>query len=246
MSKLNEFISAIKTQGVARTNRYLVKLEVPGGNSDTIQLAQLYCDGAALPGMNIATTPSRIFGENREMPYERLFDTITLDFYVDADMKVKKLFDDWIRQIIDPNTRAIQYYKRYTRELTIEVLDIQAVEIEYGEVEIFTKAFGPDEGQEGEEVVERVMSESDRVTYGVRLFEVYPKSIGQIQLSGGSRDLMKLPVTFQYKYWDPVSLPPGGPSIRLPATGGADPLGVTTGEGDPDPSYTIENPDYYE
>ena len=39
------------------------------------------------------------------------------------------------------------------------------------------------------------------ITYQVVLFECYPKAIQQIDMSYASRDIMKMQITFQYKYY---------------------------------------------
>jgi hypothetical protein len=146
MSTLEEFKSAIKTRGLARSNRYVVKFYVPGGDTDGNQLAELFCEATSLPGMNIATQPHRMFGENREMPYERMYDTITLDFYVDADMKVKRLFDEWINRIVDPTTRSINYYNTYITDMNIQAIGVgndYDSKYEVDLYEVFPKSIAP-------------------------------------------------------------------------------------------------------
>lgn len=39
-------------------------------------------------------------------------------------------------------------------------------------------------------------------TYRVTLYECYPKTLSPIQMDYASKDIMKLQVTLQYKYWD--------------------------------------------
>jgi len=46
-----------------------------------------------------------------------------------------------------------------------------------------------------------VQDTKDNTTYQVNLYEVWPKSIGAIQMDYASKDVMKLSVTLQYKYW---------------------------------------------
>jgi hypothetical protein len=46
-----------------------------------------------------------------------------------------------------------------------------------------------------------VQDTKDNTTYQVSLYEVWPKSIGSIQMDYASKDVMKLSVTLQYKYW---------------------------------------------
>lgn len=214
---LNRFISQVKTRGIARTNRYLVEFYVPGGDQDSNRLAQLFCDAASLPGMSIASQPSRTYGENREIPYgERNYEAITLSFYVDAELKVKDLFDQWQNKIINPTTRHVSYYKDYICEMKISVVDVQA---------------GSVTSQGGQ-----VVAEVDNVPYTITLHECWPKSIGAVTLDASSKDIMKLSVTFQYKHWTSQSNTVSRNFLSvagLPATGQADPRGVTTGAGVP-------------
>lgn len=45
-----------------------------------------------------------------------------------------------------------------------------------------------------------VLNVQDRKVYQVGLYEVYPKSVGQIQLDNNAKDIMKINVNFAYKY----------------------------------------------
>jgi hypothetical protein len=191
---LSTFIDQVKNKGLARTNRYTVSIGYPG---DSMSIAGLLCDAVNLPGMNYATTPNRIFGEVREVPYERGFDPVTLTFYVDAEeMKVKKVFDDWMAAIMNPRTRVLGYYRDYVKDIAIAINTVD-----------------------------------DQTPYVLTLYEAYPKTIAPIQLDYNSRDVMKLSVTFSYKYWNtsgleaasgtapPSDLPAGDPQSAFTNTG---------------------------
>lgn len=162
---LSEFISQIKQGSLARSNRYIVTFTPPVG-SGSLRTISLFCDQIQLPSLNISTVQNRTFGEFRETPYEKLFDNINMSFYVDRDMAVKLLFDDWMAAIQDPITRKFNYYDDYTCDLVIDVQDI-----------------------------------NDSTTYQVQLYECYPKNIGAVQLDYSSKEIMKLSVVMQYKYW---------------------------------------------
>lgn len=129
---LSDFISEVKTRGLSRSNRFTVSLSLPrtlqarsayGGNN--LSWILLFCDQTTLPGVNLSTTQSRTFGEYRELPYEKTYDPITLNFFVDKDMIVKKLFDDWVGSIQDPVLKTFSYYKDYTVEIDIDVQDLE-------------------------------------------------------------------------------------------------------------------------
>lgn len=172
---IKDFITEIKKGALARSNRYAISFTPPtnaqkayigGVEPNTLRKAILFCDQIQLPGLNLSTVQNRTFGEFRETPYEKLFDNITMSFYVDNDMKVKYLFDNWMAAIQDPITRTFRYYDQYTTDMTIEVQDI-----------------------------------NDKSRYQVKLFECYPKTIGAIQMDYAAKEVMKLSVTLQYKYW---------------------------------------------
>ena len=95
-----------------------------GINPGNLQKILLFCDQIQLPGTNYSTTQNRMFGEFREVPYEKLYDNITMSFYVDVDMKVKSLFDDWSNLISNPVTKTYNYYNTYITDMHIEVQDI--------------------------------------------------------------------------------------------------------------------------
>jgi hypothetical protein len=122
---IKNFISEIKSQGLARTNRFAVLFTPPTGvNPANLRKTLLFCDQAVLPGVNFSTIQNRSYGEVREVPYEKLFDTAQLTFHVDKDMMVKSLFDSWIMSIQNPVTRTFQYYNDYVSNMQIEVQDL--------------------------------------------------------------------------------------------------------------------------
>jgi hypothetical protein len=178
---INRFISEIKNGGVARHNRFAVLFTPPTGvNPDALQKVLLFCDTVQLPGVNYSTVQNRTFGEFRETPYERLYDNLAMTFYVDNDMKIKALFDDWINTVQNPNTRTFNYYNNYISNMTIEIQDL-----------------------------------SDKTRYRMTLFECYPKNIGSIQLDAANKDVMKLQVTMQYKYFTTTPVSPAEVEVPL-------------------------------
>lgn len=116
MSKFNEFVSSIKNTGLAKSNYFEVLIPLPNKlitNAQDIRTIQLFCEATQLPGISISTNQQRIFGEPRETPYEKLYENITLTFYVDANMAVKYFFDRWFNIIQDKDSRTFSYYNDY-------------------------------------------------------------------------------------------------------------------------------------
>lgn len=170
MSTLNDFIAQVKTIGMARTNRFNVVLTPPQAlpklGNDGLKNILLFCDQVQIPGLSLATIQNRTFGEFREVPYEKLYGDIQMSFYVDNNMAVKGLFDDWMGLIQNPNSRTFEYYDKYVTDMQIEVEDVR-----------------------------------NRIRYRTYIYEAYPKTISPIQLDYSSKDVMKMQVTMQYKYW---------------------------------------------
>jgi hypothetical protein len=52
------------------------------------------------------------------------------------------------------------------------------------------------------DMVINVQDLNDSTQYEVKLFECYPKTMGAVQLDYASKDIMKLSITMQYKYFE--------------------------------------------
>ena len=129
MRPLNDFISEVKSKGLMRTANYTVVMSLPAALSTkyttNLQNILMFCDKVDMPGVTVATAPVKTFGEVRETPYDRQFGTTVLTFFVDNDMKVKTMFDDWVNVIQDQETRLFEYYDKYKTDIKIHVEDIQ-------------------------------------------------------------------------------------------------------------------------
>ena len=168
---LNEFISKVKSTGLAKTNRYRVTIATSAlmtGFMNSGRLITLFCESTSLPGQVVATTEQRIMGETREFPYSKMFDNITLSFYIDNNFEVKGFFDNWLNSVSNTQNKITSYYKDYIAPtVLIEVLPM----------------------------------DSEVSTYSITLHEAYPKGISPIQLSADSRDIAKIGVSLNYKYY---------------------------------------------
>lgn len=49
---------------------------------------------------------------------------------------------------------------------------------------------------------------NDKTRYQLTLWEAYPKNISSVQLDNSSKDIMKLNVTIQYRYWTATTIQP--------------------------------------
>lgn len=124
-NRQKDFIAEIKTQGLSRTNRFTVEITSPSDGPDVARRILLFCEQATIPGISFATVSNKTYGESREVAYDRLFEPVTLQFHVDRDFQVKKVFDTWMESIQNPINRSFNYYNNYTTKMTIAVQDLQ-------------------------------------------------------------------------------------------------------------------------
>ena len=127
---LNSFISNVTGKGLSKSNYFSAIITYPRAMSSsgfTSPISQpnfsLQCDSAVIPGLSLITNDVAVYGEARQMPTQRLFSELSLSFYADIDLNVKKFFDSWMDFIINPNTRTCRYYDDYVTRMEVIVHD---------------------------------------------------------------------------------------------------------------------------
>jgi hypothetical protein len=171
---LDKFRDTVLSGGLARTNRFEVKIVTPqslsrGGSAYDPTLISLYCEQAILPGLNISSKSFKIFGPTyqRPMGIEYGGEGISLNFHVDRNMRVKTFFEDWMHTIVDKNNFTVSYQNTYATTITISQLD-----------------------------------EQDNITYEIELLEAFPRNLNPMELNNSSQNQThRLNVVFAYRYW---------------------------------------------
>lgn len=125
MSSIQNFLSEIGKRGLARPNRFEVRISnvdfLPG---DVSRILPLLCQSAALPGATILTRTQNLFGPIYVRPTSINYgDTLSMNFLVDKDMLVKNLFDTWIHNVVNMSSFTVNYKDAYARDILISQLD---------------------------------------------------------------------------------------------------------------------------
>ena len=110
----------------ARPNLFEVVINDPPKKSvlgQTRQRLSFSCYQATIPGMNIATTEKT--AGYRSIAYQKLYEDVTLGFYVHGDMKELKVFQDWMQLMINPINNHVGFYEDYISTVEIKNLDRQ-------------------------------------------------------------------------------------------------------------------------
>ena len=164
-----------KIGGFAKGNRYNVTFAgLPTGLSPAVnENLQYLCESVSLPTKGIASNAHDIYGPPREIPYRETFTEAALSFILDDAFTVKRFFDDWQKNIIDPETGNVNYWNNFVATINITRLSNDATS--------FADA-------------------TDK--YKIELREAYPSAVGEIALGhtqGG--EILRLSVTFKYRKW---------------------------------------------
>ena len=183
-------------EGMARPNRFYVIINppqklvtTPGGppsqlsqntNNDLSSGAmrenmQMMCNKITMPSRDINTAPHKTYGPKREMPYAYSFSgEIELTFFGDKFLRQRMFWENWQKTIFDGETHDMRYYDDYV-----------------GSIDIF---------QLGQ--FDAKADDDARVTYAVRLYEVYPQIISPIEYTyGANNTIVEVPVTLNFRNW---------------------------------------------
>jgi|TARA_B110000438_G_scaffold141603_1_gene136635 hypothetical protein len=122
-STIDNFKSKMKT--FARPNLFeVVIFAKPDGINKALQeRLKFSCYQANIPGMSILTTEKD--EGYRSIAYQKTYEDITLGFYVHGDMKEIKVFQDWMKIMINPENNHVGYYDDYKSTIEIKNLDRQ-------------------------------------------------------------------------------------------------------------------------
>ena len=81
------------------------------------------CFSAQIPGMTTMTTEKD--EGYRSIAYQKAYEDVSLGFYVNGDMKELKVFQNWMKLMIDPKTNHVGFYDDYKATVSIKNLNQQ-------------------------------------------------------------------------------------------------------------------------
>ena len=182
-----------EAEGFQRKARFYVNFTLPNGVSGddeevqgfstTSQLramnqdqnkrrVQAFCSEISMPAREGAQKEIRHNGPVRKFVYDHTYGDVTATFYTDKFMRERSFFEMWQKAAFSNSTHNMNYYNDYVAPLDIFAL-----------------------GQFASR------QERDDITYGVRLFECYPKTISEVSFSHDTNAIQTFTVTFSYRYW---------------------------------------------
>ena len=205
MGRIQAYVN--EAEGFARKARYYIEFNLPNGvgenlfgTSDNdatysneitdetrgfalskdlraVQLAnarrvQAFCSAVDMPSREILTKEVKHNGPSRKIAYDAQFADITATFYTDKFLRERSYFELWQKAAYSNTTFNFNYYNDYVSPVNILQLGNYASQ-----------------------------NERDDVTYAVKLFDCFPKTIGAVSYSHDTNQVQTFTVTFSFRHW---------------------------------------------
>jgi hypothetical protein len=172
MSTLNEFIASVKTNGMMHSNRFRVMFSPP-----TVLRGENAYTGdlqKVLLHCDSVTLPGMSISTQQARTYGEF-----------REMPWERTFENVnMTFYVDRSMDSKALFDKWINSIQDPVTRQFNYYKEYiTDIEVF------------------VLDQDDKEQYRVKLFECYPKSISSIQMDYSSKDVMKIQVSMNYRYW---------------------------------------------
>jgi hypothetical protein len=234
---INDMISTVNSVGgLTKASKFLVRITPPSTIKGD-RVFEFLCESATLPGLSYQTDELRMagYGNVNKVPYAPIFQDVPLSFYCDSDGRVLKFFHTWMQSIFNWNegtppqgssstglaSNSLAYPKEYFG--IVEIIhydDTGNLATKSNSSNLMNKERSSVSKQPGSSKNPAPAKEQGIIKY--TLNEAYPISIGDVQMAWGMDDtLVRIPVTFSYKYWNSQTLDQGTVNSRSSARSNA-------------------------
>jgi hypothetical protein len=184
---MNEFRSAADKAGqFAKGCRFVVRIQPPSVIDTLPEDLHLMCEAVEYPGRGFNVTETRYYGPSQSFPNNTMYNTANMSFLCRTKSPERFFFDEWM-EFINPTTSFnFAYPQEYWSRIQIFQL------AEYG-------VSPPGSSSRRMNVTTRL---TPQATYGWTLHKAWPTLVNPQQVSWADNDILRLQVTFSYKYWD--------------------------------------------
>jgi len=182
---LDKFRTSLnRADQVARSCRFVAVIEPPVGiKSKMPDDLHLMCEAAELPGRGFDVVQTRYYGPGMVFPNNTMYNTANFQFICRNKSEERYFFDEWMNFINPTTTFNFAYPQDYWARIQI----YQLSEIGLG---------SPGSKMD---VTSKLRQQS---TYRWTLNYAWPTLVNPQQVTWADQDVLRLQVTFAYKYWD--------------------------------------------
>lgn len=175
MSTLREFVAAVKTQGLMPSNRFKVEFAPPGTVLNAPSGTSYRPDLRKI----------MLYCDTAQLPGMSISTTQARTYGEFREMPYERLFD---------NINLTFYIDRTMDTKSLFDTWIHSIQNPASRQLAYYDDYITD-------MTIYVLDKSEKTQYSVKLYECYPKSVGAIQLDYAAKDVMKLQVSINYRYW---------------------------------------------
>ena len=128
LTKLENFLSEIRSQYTPRSDRFEVIFNLPPALVNRVNARQisLYCEEAQIPGLAATNLPVKIgaWTEYRTQNVEFLTTEMSFTFIIDEKWRVRETFEEWIATSADTRSKEVAFY-----ESVVSTIDIRSLSV---------------------------------------------------------------------------------------------------------------------
>lgn len=165
---------------VAKSCRFIVVIKPYAGVSARLPNSSdfhLVCDAAEFPGRGFNVMEARYYGPTRVFPNNTLYNPANFSFICRTQSKERQFFDEWMDYINPVGNFNFKYAKDYYSDISIYQL------AEYSSAGTNT-------------------NQKPQYVYSWSLRYAWPMLLTPQQVTWADQDILRLQVTFTYRYWD--------------------------------------------
>ena len=221
---VNEMLATINANGgISKASKFMVTVSPPDVLSGINKRDfTFFCETAALPGINLTTEDIRMFGYGayEKRPNAANFTDMPLTFFNDTDGRILSFFHKWLQAVYNfdnssnPNgttqglvTNSFAYPEEYYGTVVIDHFD---------EVGGILRPPGDYNINNAPQQVDSETGNYKVISY--TLHDAFPLNVSDVGLSWDASDaLVRIPVTFAYKWWNATSMSQSSVTARSAA-----------------------------
>lgn len=212
---LVNFLASINQYGVAKTSHFRFHCTVGiTAFPDISSLLGIRCETTELPGRQLVSNDSRIYGPSYKTPHQSVYQEITLSFIETANFTIRAFFEAWTDKIFNSQSNLLDYPASTRFKCLLTQYDV-----------VF-------DDKEDEDLTKTGTGAPEGGLRGIaqwQLYNAFPTAINQMPVSWSEDGVHRTTITLAFEYYtlwtegtemhgdagniaNPIPVPPKGSS----------------------------------
>lgn len=216
--RMTDFISKFnQLQGPAKACRFGVQINPASFIQQRLPTNDLIymCDSAQFPGRGFGVTEIRYYGPSRALPNNSEYETASFTFICNQKSRERYYFDEWMNIINPVDNFNFEYANNYCSDIKVyqfaEYSTKDQTRNGFGAIQRsggFTPFTQRQEQQLNADEANKTIAPQPQnasgpdIIYGWTLRNAWPILVAPQQVTWQDQDILRLQVTFTYRYWD--------------------------------------------